>query len=94
MATYLICYDLNREGAGYSEANKRLIEQIRARFPTYWHHLDSTWVVVTDKTPAQVRDELTPFIDKNDELLVVRSGGVGAWAGFNQRGSEWLKEHL
>lgn len=94
MATYIIGFDLNREGAGYSERNKALSEAIKALSGTYWHHLDSTWIVVTEKTAAQIRDELAVHLDQNDELLVVLSGGAGAWEGFNTKGSQWLKDHL
>lgn len=41
-------------------------------FRPHWHHLDSTWIVRTEKTPVQVRD-----IDSDDELLVVELTGNG-----------------
>ena len=94
MSTYLIMYDLNKEGAAYSEANKKLTDRIKAKFPTWWHHLDSTWIVVTDLDHVQIRDDLRNYIDSDDELLVIKSSGTGAWSGFNDRGSSWLKEHL
>jgi hypothetical protein len=94
MTTYLIIYDINKEGAAYSEANRRLIEKIKSLFSTWWHHLDSTWIVVTSLTAAQVRNALQPVLDSNDELLVVKSGEEGAWCGFSQAGSGWLKQNL
>jgi len=94
MTTYIIGYDINKEGAAYAEANKKLTEAIREQFPTFWHHLDSTWIVVTEKTAVQIRDSLKSQLDKDDELLVVASGGVGAWHGFNEAGSSWLKKNL
>ena len=94
MATFIISYDINKEGTGYAAANKRLTDRIKEAFPTYWHHLDSTWIVVTDLTAAQIRDDLMRYIDPNDEVLVVKSGGVGAWVGIKQSGSDWLKRHL
>lgn len=89
MATYLIGYDLNRPHQDY----KDLIEAIK-QYDKWWHHLDSTWIVVTADTAIQIRDNLAQHIDKNDELLVVKSAGVGAWTGFNDKGSAWLKESL
>jgi len=94
MATYLIGYDLDKEGAAYSEVNKKLTDAIKALFPTWWHNLDSTWIVVTDMSAAQIRDSLSSYIDSNSELLVVKLSGEGAWKGFNQKGSDWLKTHL
>lgn len=89
MAIYMIGYDLNREGQDYEP----LIEAIKA-LGTWWHHLDSTWIVETAATAVQIRDHLRPLIDDNDELLVARISAPAAWAGFNDRGSKWLKEHL
>jgi hypothetical protein len=94
MATYIISYDLNTEGPGYSAANKKLTDRIKELFPTFWHNLDSTWIVVTELTAVQIRDDLKRYIDKNDELLVVKSGGEGAWIGIKKTGSDWLKKHL
>ena len=30
----------------------------------------------------------------DDQLLVVKSGGVAAWNGFNDKGSGWLKDNI
>jgi hypothetical protein len=94
MATYIIGYDINKEGAAYQAANKALIEAIKARFTTWWHHLDSTWIVATEWSASQIRDALKPYLDKDDELLVLKYGGEAAWAGFNEKGKGWLKSNL
>ncbi|MBD2900068.1 hypothetical protein amrb99_90660 [Actinomadura sp. RB99] len=85
----LVGYDLNRPGQDYDSLIKELKE-----FRTYWRHLDSTWIVRTEKTATQVRDVLMRHIDSSDELLVVELTGNGAWAGFSPRGSKWLKDNL
>lgn len=89
MKTYVVGYDLNKPGQDYAE----LIKALRA-YPNWWHHLDSTWVIKTDWTTAQIRDDLMQHIDKSDELLVMRLSGEGAWTGFNQEGSDWLMANL
>lgn len=95
MATYIIMYDINQEGEGYSEANKKLIDRIKELFSTYWHYLDSTWIVVTeDMDQKQIRNDLKEYLDENDELLVVKSGKDGAWHGFSKKASDWLVENL
>jgi hypothetical protein len=86
----LIGYDLNRPGQDYDSLTK----EIKELASTWWHHLDSTWIVRTTKSVTQVRDLLRPHIDSGDELLVVELTGVGAWSGFNQNGGNWLKENL
>lgn len=98
MATYLICYDINKEGAAYSTANKKVIDAIKDLFQEdghdWWHHLDSTWIVTTPMTALQIRNALKPMFDTNDELLVVKSAGIGAWHGFNAKASTWLETNL
>ncbi|MEX2177773.1 MAG: hypothetical protein WD801_03625 [Gemmatimonadaceae bacterium] len=89
MKTYIIGYDLNRPGQQYTE----LIKAIEA-YGTYWHHLDSTWIIKTDDSAAGIRDNLRQFIDSTDELLVIRHQGDAAWSGINDRGSQWLMDHL
>lgn len=90
MKTFLIGYGLNQEGQDYSS----LIKRIKQLFPTYWHHLDSTWVIKTAYTAEQIVNDLKKYIDSNDELLVVGLTGEGAWTGFSEKGSKWLKKHL
>lgn len=91
MSKILIGYDLNKTGKDYTS----LIDGIKKAFPTYWHCLDSTWIVVTDSTPPQVRDYLRQFLDANDELFVVDiTGKPAAWVGFDKQCSDWLTNNL
>ncbi len=89
MKTYMIGYDLDRPGQDYPE----LIEAIK-NYGWWWHHLDSTWIIRTDSSAAQIRDYLQQFIDPNDELLVARLSGEAAWRGIPERGSKWLRDNL
>lgn len=89
MATYLVSYDLVKPGKNYDD----LITALKT-YPNWWHHLGSTWCIVSPNTAAQIRDHLSQHIDQNDRLLVVRSAGEGAWQGFNPDGSKWLKDNL
>lgn len=93
MSKILFGYDLNQQ-AKRSEYTK-LIETIKATFPNYWHCLDSTWIVDTQATAAQIRDWLSPRLDFNDELFVVDiTGNPAAWQGFTGTCSSWLKDNL
>ena len=90
MATYMIGYDLNKPGQDYDD----LIDAIKNIGSNWWHCLDSTWIVVTDKSAVTIRDQLSPHIDRNDELLVARLTGEAAWTGFDDKCSNWLKNNL
>jgi hypothetical protein len=90
MKSYLIGYDLNKPGKDYAD----LFSAIKKIAGTWWHCLDSTWIIKSDSSAAAIRDALMPHIDKNDELLVVQLVGEGAWVGFDDQCSSWLKEQL
>ncbi|MBZ5735143.1 hypothetical protein K8Z61_11620 [Nocardioides sp. TRM66260-LWL] len=73
-----------------------MIELIKSQ-GAWWHHLDSTWLVKTNKSATGLRDELvnSGLIDSNDELLVIDvTGDAAAWFGFTDRGGKWLKDNL
>jgi hypothetical protein len=90
MATLMIGYDLNRPGQDYAA----LIERIKSH-GRWWHHLDSTWFVVTSLTPNEMCEELRRYIDSSDELLVLDVTRDSWWGvGFEQRAYDWLKENL
>ena len=91
MSNLLFGYDLNKAGQDYAG----LIADIKQTFPTYWHCLDSTWIVSTDWTTVQLRDWLWSRMDSNDEVFVVDiTGKPAAWAGLNDNCSSWLTNNL
>ena len=91
MATFMIGYDIHpSKGETYDE----LIEAIKLVGSNWWHHLDSTWVVVSQQTAVQIRNALSPHLKGDDQLLVAKLNGSAAWTGFNDNGSSWLKSNL
>jgi hypothetical protein len=88
--TLLIGYDLNRPGQRYND----LIDAIKS-LGTWWHYLDSTWIVDTQLHAPQVRDRLSGKIDDDDELLVVDVTNQN-WAsrGLPQPANAWLSRHV
>ena len=90
MNAILIGYDLNRPGQNYNN----LIAALKA-YGTWWHGLDSTWIVKTSSSAEQVRNSLLGHIDQNDRLLVVNiTGQAAAWFGFDQTANTWLQQNL
>jgi len=88
MKTYLIGYDLNAPGKKYVNLHKKI-----RSLGSWWHRLGSTWLVACELTPAKIRDALKPFLDSNDELLVVRVTKKAVWLGF-ERDRNWLQAHI
>ena len=89
MKTYLIGYDLNKSDKDYNS----LIEKIKT-YGTWWHNLDSTWIIKTNQSATQIKNTLAPLIDNNDELLVMHLSGEFDSAGFKQKETEWLQQQM
>lgn len=87
MARYAVCYDLNSPGQDYDE----LFEAIE-EYGTWWHNLDSTWIIISSDKASTIRDNLKQHIDSNDKLLVLKL--TGAWAGTGFDDYDWLSNHL
>lgn len=89
MSTYIVSYDLHKQGQNYD----CIIQKLKA-YGTHWHVQGSVWIICTDQTAAQVRDNLSPCLDTNDKLLVAKLSGEAAWYGYNQNVTDWLKKNL
>jgi hypothetical protein len=85
MKLYQISYDLRKQRDYPS-----LYERIKA-YGTWCHTLESTWIIVTDQTSVQIRDNLRQAMDKDDGLLVTRLQGEGAWVGLSDEITQWLQ---
>ena len=91
MAIYMVGYDLH-EGQDYEE----LISAIK-KLGSWWHCLDSTWLVKCESTATDIRNYLRAHIRDDDRLLVMTYGSGAAWYGFSQYKQEcqsWLKDNL
>jgi hypothetical protein len=88
MKVYQIDYDLRKQ-RNYDDLYKRI-----EAYGSWCHALESTWLVATNQTAVQVRDNLLGVMDKDDGLLVTRLKGEAAWQGLNAEISAWLKSQL
>jgi hypothetical protein len=90
-ASILIAYDIHpAQGAAYDD----LVQAIQS-LGAWWHHLETVWIVRSEKTPEKIRDTLKAYIGTDDQLLVLDiSGDRAGWAGVSDAGSKWLKENI
>ncbi|MBX4188286.1 MAG: hypothetical protein KW793_04105 [Candidatus Doudnabacteria bacterium] len=80
----LITYDLNKPQQNYNQ----LYEEIK-KLGSWWHYLDSTWLVDTQLSPQQVWELIAPKVDKNDSVFVVRiTSSHSGW--LNQEAWDWI----
>jgi hypothetical protein len=91
LPSILIAYDIHPlKGDAY----ENLIDAIRS-LGTWWHHLETVWIVRCAHTPAEISDRLKSHIGSEDQLLIVDiSGDVAGWAGVNDIGSKWLGQNI
>ena len=88
MKNYLIGYDLNRprSNGAYPELDAAI-----KKYGNYIHPVDSTWIVKTDSSASEIRDNLKAHVDEGDKLLVLQLTGVASWFGLSVEESNWLK---
>ncbi len=93
MAIYMIGYDLHPTSASEGDY-EALFAALEAVGSGYWDCLKSTWLVVTEKTPAQIKSELARHLKHDDRLLVVRCCDGAAWLGFTDECQTWLEDNF
>lgn len=75
MKAFLISYDLKAPNRNY----EGLITQIKT-MGDWWHYLDSTWIIKTDKSLTTIQQILNAQIDANDSILIIEvRSNSGGW---------------
>jgi hypothetical protein len=64
---YNVSYDLNKAGKDY----KGLHDELK-RTESWYHLLDSTWLLYTSESASQIWDRLSPHIDTDDHILIIQ----------------------
>ncbi|GED09171.1 hypothetical protein [Cellulosimicrobium cellulans] len=91
MTAILVTYDLNTPGQDYSTLHKA----IKEAGSSWWHYLDSTWIVSGyGLTAADVSAALLPHMDKNDNLLVLNISGDTYSGWLSQDAWDWIKKSV
>ncbi|WP_417320227.1 CRISPR-associated protein Cas2 [Erythrobacter aureus] len=89
MSAYIVTYDLHKQGQNYDCLVKKL-----KQYSGWFHMQGSVWVISTNSTSTQIRDDLKSCLDSNDKLFVGKLSGEAAWWGYTQVDTDWLKKHL
>lgn len=88
MKTYIINYDLRQQ------RNYQVLYDVIQTHTRWAHVLESTWAIESNKTAAQIRDELSLYIDHDDGIIVTSAAGDAAWIGLQNSVSDWLKQSI
>ena len=86
MRVLLVTYDLNKPGQNYDG----LYDLLKSA-NSWWHHLDSTWILYTRLSPEIWSQKIRSVIDSGDHFLIieVRSNYQG-W--LPKKAWDWLRE--
>ncbi|MFE2773845.1 hypothetical protein [Microbacterium resistens] len=66
MANYLVSYDLVGPKRDYDKITKHMLTYTPRMKP-----LESVWIVGSNKTAGEVRDDVKKHVDPNDMVLVI-----------------------
>lgn len=84
----LITYDLKgqKDYSGFYEVLKSA--------STWWHYLDSTWLVKTEDTPTMWLNKLKPHIHEvSDSLFIVEiNNNYQGW--LPEKAYEWIRQNI
>ena len=87
MTLYIISYDLSKPNRDYDG----LYDTLKS-FSSWWHYLESTWMISTTDTSDEVFEKLKPHIDEDDNLLIIEAGKKrSGW--LPKKAWEWIKNH-
>ena len=88
MKSLIVTYDLCSPGRNYNPLYEKL-----KKYPGWAKITESTWLIKTNSTCVDVRNELGAVIDANDRLFVTESTGVAAWLNVICD-NDYLKKNL
>lgn len=82
----IVSYDLSNPGRNY----ERLLKLIKSY--AGWASLGgSAYLIVSDRSPTQVRDHLAQALDQNDKLYVGVAPAPSAWRGMSTDVTNWIQ---
>lgn len=84
----LITYDLKKPGQEYNA----LYNTIKSA-DSWWHYIESIWLIKTSYDPKYWNDILRKVIDQNDYLFIVDISNRPYNGWLPQKAWNWIKEN-
>jgi len=84
---YLITYELSKD-KDYTSLYDAIKE-----YGTWWHYIESAWIIKTDETVSEISRKLTRYLDeKDDSLLVIKIDPSLRQGWLPKKAWEWIKK--
>lgn len=87
MKLLIVSYDLKIPGRNYEGVFSELKGAL-----SWWHYLESTWIIRTKLTMEVWTDKLLARMDKNDSLLIFDVTGQNRQGWLSNKAWEWIRE--
>ena len=87
MKLYLISYDLKSPGRNY----EGVYDVIKSAL-SWWHYLESTWIIRTNRDVGYWQEKICAAMDKNDSLLVIDVTNMGRDGWLPQKAWDWIRD--
>jgi len=88
MKVFCVSYDLNKPGQKYDG----LISELKESY-SWWHYLDSTWLIKTNESAGALSTRLQKHLDDNDNLLIIRvTKDYAGW--LPKKAWDWIKNNV
>jgi len=85
---YVVSYDLSKPNRNYED----LYEELK-KSGSWWHYLESTWLIYTNESASELYNRLSKHIDKDDRLLIIEAGRERqGW--LPEKAWEWIRKHI
>lgn len=85
---YLITYSISK-----NKDYTALYDAIKS-YDTWWHYIDSTWIVKTTDSVETIAEKLNPLIDSvNNSLLVVKIDPSERQGWLPKKAWDWIRNN-
>ena len=85
---FCVSYDLSKPNRNYNS----LYDELK-KSKSWWHYLQSTWLIFTDESADTLAQRLLKHLDKDDSLLVIEvNKDRQGW--LPNKAWEWIKDHI
>ena len=88
MSLFLVSYDLKAPSRDYESLYTTL-----KTATSWWHYLESTWILYTSESLSSWNDKLHAVMDDNDNLFIVDITGQSRNGWLSKKAWEWLRTH-
>lgn len=90
MTTYIVTFEVN-DPSRINAVKKKMRDHYSGVCPIH----GNCWAILSDDTPAQIREYLDNDLTSTDRIFVIRTGTHAAWRNtYGEDNSKWLKERL